>query len=137
MDETVGGGVTHKKKVNKENKMEIMEIQCVALVVLILIGFIQLQTFEVLLEHQRRNVDFYDVMLSSDRSNAFSPIHVLNVLNASEFCVLQHRLLYMLPSAQISKRHFVFSSLDVEPRLIFNGSDNVTLIFEFTANQTK
>ena len=105
--------------------MEIMEIQHVALVVLILIGFIQLQTFTILLEHQRRNVDFYDVMLSSDRSSAFSPIHVLNVLNASEFCVIQPRLLYMLPSAQISKRHFVFSSLHVEPRLIFNGSDNV------------
>ena len=40
--------------------MEIMEIEHAALVALILIGFIQLPTFEVLLEHQRRwhNVDF-------------------------------------------------------------------------------
>ena len=66
--------------------MEIMEIQRAALVVLILIGFIQLQTFAVLLEHQRRLAHrrFYDVMLFADRSNAFSSILVLNVLNASE-----------------------------------------------------
>ena len=66
--------------------MEILEIQRAALVVLILIGFIQLQTFAVLLEHQRRLAQrrFYDVMLSADRSNAFSPILVLNVLYASE-----------------------------------------------------
>ena len=63
-----------------------MEIQRAALVVLILIGFIQLQTFAVLLEHQRRLAQrrIYDVMLSADRSNAVSPILVLNALNASE-----------------------------------------------------
>ena len=63
-----------------------MEIQRAALVVLILIGFIQLHTFAVLLEHQRRLAQHrsYDVMLSADRSYAFSPILVLNVLDASE-----------------------------------------------------
>ena len=105
--------------------MEIMEIQRAALVVLIPIGFIQLPTFAVglLLEHQRRLAQrpSYDVMLSADRSNAFSPILVLNALNASE---LFSNILYMLVSPQISKRHFVSSALHVEPQLILNGSDN-------------
>ena len=85
-----------------------MEIQCAALVVLILIGFIQLQTFAVLLENQRRLAKrrFHDVMLSTDRSNAFLPILVLNVLNATEFLLVFSNILYMLASAQISKRHF-------------------------------
>ena len=66
--------------------MEIMEIEHAALIALILIAFIQLLKSAVLLEHQRHLAQrqFYDVMLSADRSNAFSSILALNVLNASE-----------------------------------------------------
>ena len=107
-----------------------MEIQRVALVVLILIGFIQLQTFAVLLEHQRRGTTSILCccairgLLERLLAHPFTECIKSIVIFFNVQCSVFFNILYMLASAQISKRHFV-SSLHVEPRLIFNGSDNV------------